>query len=151
MKALAAIVSNAQKAARCYKRRCWWAEVEDLEQEAVRAQLEALPKFDPTYHIDQNAYLWIVALYSVRRFVLHASSPVSGSKHRPENMIGMHRAALEECADMGAFDHTEDEVLRVLFAQRVRARVCSLLEAEDAEFALGVLSQVWSVRETEEA
>lgn len=139
----ATVTKNASAVARRYKRRCWWASVEDLEQEAIRAQVEALEKstFDPERGTPSGAYLWAVALYSARRLLLKSSAPVS-TEHRMDNLVGLYREVVPDGDGSIEFhlDSFEELVHRRDLARRVRERVLALVGAQCAHFALAVIS-----------
>jgi len=151
---LTIIQQNAAKAASLYKRRCWWASFEDMQQEAITAQLEAQSRgtFDASFGRPLSAYLWSVAMYAVRRLVHKASAPVSTS-HRTDNLIGLHRDALELTGDdgvarenpalAGTVRSTESAATAQDRASRVRSRVIELVGERDAEFAFCVMTHEW--------
>lgn len=151
---------NATKAAACYRRRCWWADFDDMKQEALTAQLKAerAQTYDPEIGRPKSAYLWSVAMYAVRRLVHKASAPVSTS-HRTENLIGLYRAPTEYKAEGGGWmpnpamptGNAETEMIAQDRAARIRARVVELLGPDSARFALEVLTHEWKPREVAEA
>lgn len=151
---------NARKAAALYKRRCWWASVEDMQQEARTAQLEALERggFDESWGRPLSAYLWTVAFYAVRRLVLKASAPVS-THYRLDKLIGLHRSPTEFVGESGevrevlvsSAQDAESLVEAHRCAQRVRARVETLLGARNAAFVFGVMTGEYRPEEIAEA
>ena len=162
------IERNAKVISRRYKRRCWWLEVEDVKQEAIGAQLQALSRFDATRGTPIGGYLWGAALNAARRAVHKASAPVSHS-HRTERLLGLFRAPLTRPAPDGGDRHSagpendvpiaelttlgqcdayiDELVIAADIAGRVRARMVKLLGEDGAEFALGALTDEWTPRE----
>lgn len=67
----------ARRAAKAYKKRCWWAEYEDLVQAAFVATTKALTTFDPNVGVPLDAYLFRAAVYALKPVLLKMSSPVS--------------------------------------------------------------------------
>jgi hypothetical protein len=150
---------NAAKAAALYKRRCWWTSFEDMEQEAIMAQLEAHSRghFDESFGRPISAYLWSVAMFAVRRLVHKASAPVSAS-HRTEVLLGVHRDALELTSPDGSVrenpalptstPHTaETHMSKHDRASRVRLRVVELVGVQEADFAFCVMTHEWRPNE----
>lgn len=154
------IQRNASRAAACYRRRCWWADFDDMRQEAIAAQLKAERgrTYDEELGRPLSAYLWSVALYAVRRLVHKASAPVSTS-HRTENLLGLYRAPTELHLEGGhVIPHpalpsrnAEDEAIAQDVDTRVRLRVVELLGTETARFALEVMTHEWKPQEVAEA
>jgi DNA-directed RNA polymerase specialized sigma subunit len=155
------IQQNAARAAARYKRRCWWTSFEDMEQEAITAQIEAYSRgtFDESFGRPISAYLWSVAMFAVRRLVHKASAPVSAS-HRTDVLIGVYRDALELTGSEGGTvenpalprepQATETRMSAQDRARRVRARVVELVGANEAEFAFCVMTHEWRPREIAE-
>jgi len=87
----------AQKAARRYARRCWWADVKDLEQEATLATVKAARTFDPTVGVPFAGYAWRAAILALKPYLWKMSSPVSASWGDMLNrkLAGMHRAEVD--------------------------------------------------------
>ena len=69
----------SKKAARRYARRCWWADVKDLEQEAVLATVKAAGTFDPAVGVPFAGYAWRAAILALKPYLWRQSSPVSAS------------------------------------------------------------------------
>lgn len=76
-----------------YKRRCWWADKDDLVNEGWLVALEA----EPPDGADFRGYIWQVVSRRLSRFLWGESSPVSASK--PERMKGMQRIKLDYLGD----------------------------------------------------
>jgi len=86
----------AVKAAARYARRCFWADREELAQEARCAALKAHTTWDPAVGVPFEAYAWRACILHLRRFLWKNSSPVSESYHQLANLRGVHRAELTE-------------------------------------------------------
>ena len=148
------VITNAERAAGRYKRRCWWANYEDMRQEAIVAQLETIDRgtYDPSFGRPLAAYLWTVAMYAVQRLVHKASAPVSTS-HRTRNLVGLYRAPTEMQGEDGssyqnpalndAHTSSEEKATAQDRANRVRARVVELVGEQAAEFAFSVMTHEW--------
>lgn len=65
--------------ARSYRRRCWWADVEDLRQEAFLELAKSLPKRDRS----QALAPWVrtIAMRAMRNLLWRASTPCSAPQH----------------------------------------------------------------------
>ena len=146
------IISNASKAASRYRRKCWWADPEEMVQEAVAAQLKAAPNWDHLCGVPFGAYLWRVAVLSIRNWLWRSSSPVSSS-HRPERMRGLHHLSLMVFTPDG--DSYERPELRISTTpetnarisertRKVQTRLVELLGADGAKLAIGILSKEYT-------
>ena len=64
--------------ANAYKRKCWWADIDDMQQQAWLTICEAdkAGTFKESLGIPEGAYLHRAIGLSVRRFLLQESSPV---------------------------------------------------------------------------
>lgn len=84
----------ANQLAQAYRRRCWWAELPDLRNEAWIALLEAYrnPTRDPGRPL--RPYLYRAAALRLRNFTLANSSPVSERQKKLHLLKGITRAAL---------------------------------------------------------
>lgn len=67
----------ARVAARRYKRRCWWADVKDLEQEAWVAAMLAKRSWKSDRGTPFEAYAWVAMVRWMRGYLLRNSSPAS--------------------------------------------------------------------------
>lgn len=88
------VLRIAKKAAQSYARRCWWASVDDLTQEAAAAILKAQTTFDPNRGTPFRAYALRAAEYALQPYLWGESSPVSGSFGAKLSgaLAGLHRA-----------------------------------------------------------
>lgn len=129
------ILANAKAISRRYKRRVWWVSVEDVEQEAVAAQLDALTRFDAEKGAF-GAYMWRACVYACHRQIVSDSSPVS-SRHDVRNLIGLYRHEFNE----EEHEQDQEELLdRAIRSKHVRSRVEAVLgSASRAEFAIQVI------------
>jgi DNA-directed RNA polymerase specialized sigma24 family protein len=96
----------SKKAARRYARRCWWADVADLEQEAVLATVKAANTFDPSVGVPFAGYAWRAAILALKPYLWRQSSPVSASWG---DIIGRKLEGLQRVAvDLTIPDDRED-------------------------------------------
>ncbi len=131
------VIELAGKAASRYKKRVWWANHEDMKHAGVEAIMEAIPRYEPDRGIEVGAYVWQVAIYAVRRYVLKQSAPVS-AHHRLDVLKGLYRAEIS-MYEKDEKPSPEETVHRVLLARTVRTRVESILGETGAAFAIGIL------------
>jgi hypothetical protein len=84
----------AVKVAKRYKRKCWWADLDELTHEAVVAIMEASKpgKWDPDVGVPIEAYVWRAAIFACKHFLWKNSSPVNASTHQEKELRGIHRA-----------------------------------------------------------
>lgn len=163
-----AVLENARNAARAYARGRPWADVEELTQEAVCAQLEAAKRYDPGRGVPFAGYAWRVAVLALLRYVLYNSSPVTckGGRRWKDNLKAARAASwhVEDRDERNGIDPEAalregalDPALRVRFGdsdaadgahlRRVHERVVELLGPEEAAFAFGLLADGWRPRE----
>jgi len=156
---LTLISLNAKTVARRYRRRVWWVSVEDLEQEALAAQLAAERTFDLSKG-EFGGYAWRAAVLACHRYVLSQSAPVSG-RHDPSVLKGLYReefASESNDADQrkryavvpgqGNEDLSLEEAIdRARLAVRVRRRLRQVLGKQGEKFALGMLTREFTPRE----
>lgn len=121
----------AKTAAKHYKRRCWWADFDDLVQTAYEAILKAETTFRPEVGVAEDAYAWKAILNLLHKRIWKDSSPVSGGSHRPAvSYAGLHRTAFPP-EDMErdlppARSNPEKLVGRAEWEAKVRARLAAL-------------------------
>ena len=129
----------AIRAARKYKRRCWWACMDDLHQEARVAVIEAERTFDPEVGVPVEGYAYRAAMLALRTYTWKQSAPVSASDHTLESLRGVYHGQLEDVHVDGGIAPDEDTELR-RWHLRVRARIAGVLgEGEAGLLALRVL------------
>jgi DNA-directed RNA polymerase specialized sigma subunit len=86
----------ARAVARRFKRRCWWADVDDMESEACVAVLKAHKTFDPQVGVPFAGYAARAAALQITDWLWRQSSPLSGGLHDPEkNIAGVFRMTLD--------------------------------------------------------
>lgn len=141
-----AIYENASTVARRYKRKCWWASVEDMKQEATKAQLQAAPNFDETWGRPIAGYLYKVALYAARAVVLKSSSPVSAT-HDLRVLKGLYRAPLTEVAHKESSSDSESAYR----ARQIFDQVVLSIGKERADFAYALFVDGWKPQEIAQA
>jgi DNA-directed RNA polymerase specialized sigma24 family protein len=124
---------NAAVVARRYARRCWWASREDLEQEALAAQLDCLPRYDPAQG-PWERFAFAAARRAVVTALLRESAPVS-CLGRPAKLVGLLRAPLDPEAHILTVP-----VDAAIDLCRARERVVELLGESDANLILGVMA-----------
>lgn len=135
----------ARRAARAYAAKCWWAEVEDLEQAAYVATTRAMETFDPKVGVPLDAYLYRAAVLAIKPYLLSLSAPVSAPRHKRDELKGLIRAAEPDERGQRGMDGPHESVLDVIlsrerFVAQVRARLHTLLiDAKRTELALPVL------------
>jgi len=135
----------AKTVARKYARRCWWADKEDLEQEALLTILQCRYTFKQDVHrqphevgdrgVPFEKYAARAAMLALRVYLLRESAPVSarGNNGAMGVLAGIFRAPTS------SLDHTpheaclqDQEVLHQLWLSKVRAVVARLLDEMDA-------------------
>lgn len=132
----------ARSVARRMARKCWWADVEDLQQEALLEMLKARPRFDPRVGVPLEAFLRKAAYDAVGRALLKSSAPVSASWHKMKELVGLHRAAVDiNEADLQPWADTV--LAQKEWTVRTRKRLAKILqrhmEETDAAMVLRVV------------
>jgi len=89
--------SVVEQVAGSYARRCWWAELDDLKQEAWGAVLSAEKSWQPARG-PLRPYIYRAAALALRRWTLNNSSPVSAPWRDVNGLRGLLRAPVEEVA-----------------------------------------------------
>lgn len=122
----------ANKVAKIYARRCWWADFEDLRQEAYVAALEA----SATYTAEKGEakpYLWKACACTLAKYLWRESSPVKGKGGRTAQRAGLEDAPIETCQET-----PEHSVAR----EEIRAELLRLIEkhyCKDVPMLTGLL------------
>lgn len=124
----------AKSVAAAYRRKVWWADREDLEQEAALQIVDAERNFDPRVGVPRTAYLRRAAVLGCRNALLAASAPVSA--RRKEELKGLHRAPLTD-EHVDPAPGPEEEVGRARWLNAVADRLFALA-MEDEEVAVGL-------------
>lgn len=83
-----------KRAALRYKRRYFWADVDDLQQAAWVAVLLARRTWDPGEGPPFEAYAWRASINSLHKTVRKDSAPVSAGDRELDELLGLHRAPL---------------------------------------------------------
>lgn len=106
-----------------YARKCWWAEKEDLLQQASLVRLEVEQSGCPS-----PQYLRSAISKQLSTYLWGLSSPVYAPKdNRKEKLRGVHRADLTECIDQETFN-IENSLALKRALQRVNARMPHLFD-----------------------
>lgn len=84
----------ARRCAARAKRRVWWAERGDLEQEAALAALSAARTWDPDTGVPLSAYVWRACSLHLRKYLWRCSAPVSETDHNLNTLRDVHRTQL---------------------------------------------------------
>ena len=144
----------ARRAAKAYKKRCWWASYEDLVQAAFVATTKAETTFDPNVGVPLDAYLFRAAVYALKPVLLRESSPVSARRseqhmlklmmrvdlRNPEGDIVSADAALAGELDDESCTNPEVFLPRIGWQSRVRERLTDILtDSKHTERVLPVL------------
>lgn len=110
----------ATSVAKRYKRRCWWADLEDLINEAYAAVLSAKEKADSTRPWEPYAYT--AAMHAVRSYLWQNTSPVNETCKKVDNLRGAHRAELTEDIELQR-PSAYELLTRHQWLQRVKQRL----------------------------
>lgn len=145
----------ATKAAHRFARRVFWADVDDLKQEALTVAVKAFKGFDRAVGVDLEAYLWIVCVRQLGKYCWRNSAPVSEAEHQLRNLKGVHRAALDTKQELlftsgtgslhpnlVAKERTDALLEEKQWTEAVRAQVDYLLEQytpEERKVAVNVI------------
>lgn len=83
-----------EEVARSYRRRCWWADMDDLRQEAFMELAKSLPKRDR----EQALAPWVrtIALRAMRNLLWRASTPCSAPQHPEAHHVAVLRTQHRE-------------------------------------------------------
>lgn len=126
------VMRMARRAARRYARRCWWADEEDLVQEATTAALHATRPdgpFDPECGVPVGAYVWRTCILHLRAYLWRQSSPVSETGHKLATLHGVHHTELTETSattDIDAFVLLSEKE----WTEKVRAQLDYLFDKD---------------------
>lgn len=133
----------ADRVAARYKSKFWWADLDDLRQEALYAICRAKRTFNADEGFPFEAYAWRAAVLTVRRYVLKMSSPVSASNSEDSllDLKGTQRAAIDPSSDWFVHNDLNEEALSAVRAKReILRRLQELLAGmRDGEIAEAVL------------
>ncbi len=85
------ILKIAHDVARRFKRRCWWADMDDLTGEASRIVLEASRSWDPQVGVPFWGYAHTAAVRGLGAYLWQQSAPVSEKAHRRKDLAGVYK------------------------------------------------------------
>lgn len=129
-----------QAAAAHYARRCWWAEVDDLRQEAYLAALRAQRTFQANVGVVAEAYVWRAVVLALAKYLWNQSSPVSGGSQNPKLLKTQQRASGDELDWLLSIAPPVDEQVDELrWREAVHARVDALLRTPEHVLAARVV------------
>lgn len=106
-----AITRICHAAAARYARQCWWADPDDLRQEAHLAALHAQRTYQPAVRVPLEAYVWRAVILALKRYLWRESSPVCGGGHDPHRLRTQHRASLDAIDALRVNYEDADEAL----------------------------------------
>jgi DNA-directed RNA polymerase specialized sigma24 family protein len=112
-------MSTVDKIVRKYSR-VWWADPQDIAQEAHLALVIAQRTYDPAKGAWEG-YAWRAADLSASHFLWRFHAPCSTSSHRPEVVRGMRGVGVEALDAVSADANPEQETSKREWTARVRA------------------------------
>lgn len=120
--ALAEIEKVSLRVARFYARRCWWADLDDLKQEARTTALlcAASPTYDPTRRF--SSYAEQAIRRKLGQWLLH-QAPVSAGFNNGSKLANMERAPVSD--DIPA--EVSDEHARTAWVAQVQKAILRAL------------------------
>ena len=134
------VMEIAREVARRYKRRCWWADVDDMAGQASVAILEAQRTWDPQVGVPLEGYVRRAAVLSVKGLLWRTSSPCSGGLGDPRRNLAELRRVPDDHAPATARPDMEGKIDTERLCARVRARVAELAaRTRDGQRAVPVL------------
>lgn len=124
----AEVLRIARRAAQGYARKCWWADVDDLTQEAAAAVVKAQTTFDPNRGTPFKAYALRAAEYALQPYIWGESSPVSGSFGAKLSgaLAGLYRAGEVDPETPSNAESAEVALTTRSWSESVRALVRAL-------------------------
>ena len=135
----------AERVARKYARKCWWADIDDLRQEARLACTLAERNWENEVGVPLDAYAWLCAWRSVGRWLLKNSSIASAGWHSVGELANLCSVPVdEEACDLAPWADAVLDDKR--WREGVREHVLALLawggmSHTDQRLALEVLVQ----------
>lgn len=112
--------------ARRYRRKCPWAQLDDLEQVGRLAVVEALPNWEPGM-ASHGEYVYAAVAFAMKRHLWLESCIVSGGMHRPEqSRAALRTAVLEDDAHEHMGESPELQTDDAMWCARVRARLMKI-------------------------
>ena len=107
--------------------------VEDIEQDAMAAMLEAHDRFNPEHGVPLRAYLWRIAVNATNLSVAKALCPLSASRASTLRDVQLERVDDDRTTEIET-DHERRDV-----CARARARVVALATTDEDRFGVRVL------------
>lgn len=137
-----------ERVVRRYRRRCWWADAEDMRQEAAVAGLLAMRSWDPRVGVPWRAYLRRAVSRWLSGYLWRQSSPVSGT--RGEEARGLHRAPLSD-ALVDRQPRPDEALVEAEWVQAVQARLALVAVKHGLDLGLRAMlsgdPEEWARRE----
>lgn len=119
------IINLAHAVAAAYRRRCRWADWDDMVQTATEAIIVSQQYFDPRAGLPEQAYRRRAAVLATKRMLWLESAPVSG---RVAVLRGLYRAPLSD--DLPAVSDVEAEAARTEWHKHVRDRLRAIVKSD---------------------
>jgi DNA-directed RNA polymerase specialized sigma24 family protein len=127
---------EVRRMALAYVKKCPWAELEDLEQQAWVTALECLRTWDERRKTPLTSYLRKAIGYNLRNYLWGLRSPVSGRKnHHYETLIDVQKVSEPALHDRKTPDILElalERDYRDVLTHRVREIISSVKHAQIA-------------------
>lgn len=137
---LAEIQKVSERVAKWYARRCWWAELDDLKQEALMTSVRALKTYTPEKG-RFSSYAELAIRRQLGRWLLR-QAPVSAALNKSHHLANLCRAEVPEDLPSEAVE-VSLEVAHEVWAAKVRKNVTRVLRhklpADEAIIARAVL------------
>lgn len=144
------VIPIARWAAQRIHARHSWLELDDLEQEAVRAVLEAATRYDPARGA-WSSYACLAALRHLDRYAYDVTAPVT-SKHDRRKLRDVHRATPPRGTETRRAETTSEVPARDAAQDgEIRERLVELLGVERAALAYRVFAGEERPREVAKA
>lgn len=145
----------ARKVANHYARKCWWAEFDDLYQEARIACLQAERCWSEEVGVPLDAYCWVCAKRAVSRWCLRNSSIASAS-WRDVGELANHRREQLHDSNPDLAPWAEQLLHDKRWRESVRGQVMAVLRngglrSLDRRLALEMLVAGYTTKEVAEA
>lgn len=126
--------------ARRYKRRCWWADIDDLTNEAAAAIVKALPNWDPEVGVPVEAYVWRAAAFACKHWLWKNTAPVNASSHSAKELKGIHRVSLKAVHSQESDHDPHRDYTDMEWRQRVKAHLEEIIASTpNGDLAAAVL------------
>jgi hypothetical protein len=126
--ALAQVVHEAVSR---YSRRVWWADTQELQQQAWVVGLEALQRFD-AQRGDFYWYAWRAVVVQLRNYLWRQSAPVHAHQRELTALEGIRRVSTR-CLAVTAYDQASAATLLQEMEKRAIVRHAAMRLAESLE------------------